>query len=719
MHSLSCINLILPLYLLFLRPKLSLAKSPPPPTYFADKFFHLGPHPSGKTCTVHLKSYAHLLPIKEFRAESIINSILTENQNLWTMWNVNSSSTSISPEIRFYEQCTINIIVESKYGVEPKLLEHYMSSTRYDQSQLLSHSTFIFVRQSCFNVFGRPIINGVNQIFVHYDGCPWPYIKDRIMPQVFPNTMIVHSNRLPPQYWKSNYIIFLNESTKNIYNHEDRLPSELVRKILSKGEVLIYFTMNPVPVYPNCLERPQYHDVQECHSDDYYLQSLQKTLNFTVEPDSSQTVWENPDVMWAFATRIKAIQYHQKYLNSFHFRGSHSFEVLYCEVEKRKNAIAFKALWEPVRPEIWIMGAMSVTAIALVLTGAGKFDRKIINIFCRVICRLFSNLLLVYRVVFAQDISSQSTWLIRIILSFSAFILLRNYENEITSSLIAPDPPIVVNDLTELMINHNYSIFYYPTIAGRWYEEDVRLIYDAYYLPTLKIPFLRRKMEDKFRTEKAHPCIARDIRFCLHEIALNLTMKISLLTDNDEFNNDIYFRHLTALAKFKGVLCHFTKESVREQFIFSNMYNHLRLLISETTKRFESTGLFLHWEERVKVDTKHGRPYEPMPWEKARFGPEGSRTQSNTDFEETFIELVHLIPVIIICGSCFVLAVITFLVVECFEIHRENVKIWAFRLRKLKRAFVSKLKIMKYHIIQSFLDLNGRMKRLGNFRFLS
>jgi len=226
--------------------------------------FEIFPKESEITCAVHLL-------IAPLASTDVVEKLLLDNyeQSIWTVVN-SYHNLSVQPLNSFYEECTINLYVES---VNPNWTDHLAYQTKVHNSLYSSrgwkHSSFIIVRFIC-SLQMNPALFKPYRLFVHFIECP-----QILAPQWFPNSRILIGGPFGYRIGPTSQFALITNIDYQYYKRR-------VMFSFKSSNKLLHYLKFPVCLNIKARDFKSLVEKPRCTFQEFFIHNLMDQFNFTV-----------------------------------------------------------------------------------------------------------------------------------------------------------------------------------------------------------------------------------------------------------------------------------------------------------------------------------------------------------------------------------------------------------------------------------------------------
>jgi hypothetical protein len=347
--------------------------------------------------------------------------------------------------------------------------------------------------------------------------------------------------------------------------------------------------------------------------------------------------------------------------------------LLYCEPPRERwTQISFKAWWSPFQPNTWWVAIFCflITSFAFAFVISGDGGGLIFGL-----DKMFLSIFNVFRSVMKQNSSSEAKLLM--LFTFTSFVSTSVYENIITSDLIVPDMPYIVQDLDELLklkfnvLVPTYSKYVSQNILHQESHPAKNKIYKSRATRFIDADF--HDIKELAREEK-------------NRIAL------FLIGELQEFPLEIF-----EIQQEIGLKCHLVREPVGSAHRYfassSSVQNEVHALI----EKYREAGLLEVWyKTEIYFKSLIQRRLDP-------------NLHSDDKYTDTYITLPNLIPVFMIWIPGFLVSFVAFAIET-----KWYVKLWVSfmqHLRNVIRKTIQKVASFRKRMIRPSVNAKVSVKR--------
>jgi hypothetical protein len=550
-------------------------------------------------CAVHVKELTSIPYQGQRLIEQFVLPSINEG-NVWTFWSPNQSEI-IKPTLNFFEQCSLNIVVDEKEHPNTSSMNHYFERNLYTLKPW-KYSTFLIVRPNYAVAYPNVSLRLDHKLFAYSIDCEDLHCSKSFRYFAFEK---VSRNWVKLRLEASFASLFLEGKTDD----------------LSKLEIdwLVSGVTDP---YPQCL-KTFWHKIPSCSHNGFTIQTLKSRLNFTYTQSSYGYESKNPYGLIAYSLKLR-------HLNNFRdiFRISldahGELNILYGDFYVRRERIEFQAFSSPFLPNLWLLFYTSTLFSTLTMfSNRSLKDSGYIK-------RLTFAVSSMYRLLMGQELCRKKLGFV--LLSFSITIITNLYKNEITSKLIAQPSKEIIKDLVDL-IDKGYRVTY-PEYRP-----------DPISRETARQQMLQDWFRNAYKIRDRNPSVYEESRLYpmksdwwneseFLETMTNPKEKTGYVFSDDQLSDRIQYLAML-YHKEPKFSYHIMKEPVYRDWYFNKFENVMSHKQVELTNLFRENGLFAFWSRLIR------NLYELQV--RTRFGSE-----AGTQPSEVFIFLPNLAPVFII-----------------------------------------------------------------------
>jgi hypothetical protein len=642
------------------------------------------PEESSKMCTVHVKPFR-----KDAKTLSIFEDIIQANANkfIFTTWTFNDSSTH--PQVHlldsFHEQCTVNIIIEGPEANtrDLEIMSHYVASTGFGQFSEATQSIFIQIKQNCLFAVGSHNYILPHILLIHFEqNCLLAYgifHEDSIR---FPN--IFFDPRGSFNYYVVNRMGDSFEGSRTMQEVRNRLNPNATLSMLAQIRPIAQ-DWRSTDCSKLRLATQYFNKGLYCSTDTYVLLELRKALKLNFYPVTRSTLFDSGNLHEQNAFRGSISKPSQLYFPSegkpplplkytrFNLESLVMDLLLYCEPPRQRGTqISFRAWWSAFQPNVWLIGLFVFFITSFAISCVMSADVGLVFGFHKILLSIFN----VFRSVMKQNSSSEAKLLM--LFTFASFVFTSVYENIITSDLIVPDKPYIVQDLDELLkLNFKVLIPAYSKIMAQ------NILHQNSHPAKTKI---YNSGGTKFFDADFHdiPELAREEKN---------RIGIFLIGELQEFPLELF-----KIQQGIGSTCHLVRKPVgsahRYFAISSSVQNQVYALI----EKYREAGLLEVWyKTEIYFKSIIQRRHDPNLYK-------------DDQYTDTDITLLNLIPVFMLWVPGFLVSFLAFTIET-----KWYVKLWVIfmqHLRSMIRKTIQKVASFRKEKIRPSVHakISGRRK---------
>jgi hypothetical protein len=442
----------------------------------ANDLYGIEPCPSG-TSTVHVKSFSSSISSVNF-IEKFINS--NREKAILTLWpSPHNESLIPRPLPSFNERCTINVVVEmpSPNLEDSNSIASYIRNTNFPFRNGYSHSIFIQIKFDCFWQGGHQSLTLPISLFLYFVDCKFVDDLRRKFPHVYVSPYCAFGFRL--------------NNSLSIYGAETRVK---YRAECSEGNLGLT-TRPPIlvekinwPTKSDCLQTrwnaDEYGvvggDLGHCQTTDFLMIHVVHDLRFQYVYDQDiQYKQMYPPLEntrgWVFLNKFFGgnLKNDLNYIFYDHYTGRSYIKVsrshfIYCEFDiPREQDMSFLAWLSPFRMQVWFVFAATIfgTSVCLSMQDIIVAGCQGSKSFLESATKMGAGLFTIVGIVLRQDPDNMST-VLRTTFAFAIMVYTSVYENTVTSELIVPVLPNIMENAKQLFEN-GYLIFKYGSLIER------------------------------------------------------------------------------------------------------------------------------------------------------------------------------------------------------------------------------------------------------------
>jgi hypothetical protein len=404
--------------------------------------FLLSKFPPGLTCTVHLKYFSSDGLVAKDTFESVVLS--NKGTALLTLWS--NDSLLVSPIIQFFEQCSINILIE-KQSLILSSTRQFLIYTNYASRGPL-HSIYILIKWECAERahYEPQALQMELSLFAHFMGtCK----NDRKAFRNFPSFSFIP-------------FALNNGSATGIFSpiQIQGYDSIFVKPSLHPNHPSYTIDCVSATVRGNGLSCFRNLRLQRCNSyRQFLLGHLEGLLNFTCRYKTVYYDRRGKSASNGFGWIMMDALLDDRGLDFVNLRtpeGTTSAKIAYCDFTNRNSRLQLQDWIKPMETNIWVALAVSMFASAILCClhwdtnlESFEFDKILFEasavIFVGLVLRQYSSKIK-HHVLFSS-------------FALAILTLVTLYETQITVELVAPRKPLVIKDLAELVHEKEYRIY--------------------------------------------------------------------------------------------------------------------------------------------------------------------------------------------------------------------------------------------------------------------
>jgi len=314
--------------------------------------------------------------------------------------------------------------------------------------------------------------------------------------------------------------------------------------------------------------------------------------------------------------------------NSLAYFDTSEYVLLYCNFEVKSEQMLFSAWWSPFRVNVWVWFILStiLTSLTLILYTERNYRNIIQWLFVTI------------QTVLRQEDGRREGLLL--LFSFTSMVITCLYENTITSALIAPTDPRIIENMIQL-IDEGYKVVYHKS---RMYDINETEVEEAVFIR----PYEIRNLTHKFSMENFIPEF--------NDFFNSSSVGVSVYGNPDKKRAMFFQSRATVVEDYFGRLrrsikkysCYRVKESIGETFDFILMHVSKVQGYKETISKFKEAGLLVLWERLGKLQRMYARNSR---FEAGNFGS-----------EIQVISLPNLVPVFSVWAALLICSVLSCLI---------------------------------------------------------
>jgi hypothetical protein len=410
------------------------------------------PHsPCGLTCTVHLKN----LRKNQLVSRDIFENVLISNRHSAVFTLRSNKSLLIAPTIHYFEQCSVNIIIEEIKQLNSATTTEEFPAEKNFAGRGPQHSIYILIKWGCgrttttvnWRQYDSIALQMELSLFVHFvDICE----NEGNVSWHFPSYSLIPAS--------------LNDgSGKGMFLQLDRSQSIFIKPSLPLNNPS--YTIDCVTAtgrFTDGLSCFKNARLKHCNSyRQFLLGHLEGLLNFTCSYNSVYsyiTKGTRQSPFGGILLDILADNTRTEFANFKLPEETTNLRISYCDFTHLENRLEFEVWVSPMEYNTWVALVLCTVLCALVCSVTLNHEHDGSGFLFKASGFATSNFDLI-SLLLRQYSSTIQRSILLTSFSLATFTISSMYESEITVGLVAPRKPPIIKDLAELVLIRKYRVW--------------------------------------------------------------------------------------------------------------------------------------------------------------------------------------------------------------------------------------------------------------------